>query len=462
MKKIAFLILVMLVGITGANAKTKTTVTELTINTENGIISSTQFSSASVGDVITFSHETTGGTHFKLFYKIGESDSWAYHKFSGVSYNSNGETDYYTPWINYGNSYTITIVSADLTSMQSYGIWLEDYTTITSVNLTHTETLEETGTTNIYTGSHDLASWQGLALTTGYLDGKLANAKIGDVLQVTYSATEAGVINFCNSGYTNFEAENHNVSAASTVTEFEITTASILESIQNNGLVLNGEKAVISSVDLLTYSDSYDAVGVTIGEDEIATFSSTKKLDFSGTGITAYFASAYTEEGVITLTPATDNKTWDYCGYILVGDAGTYTVPVASGSGFYPSATWLQGNPGANSIPATVSREINEESTTYYNYIFAKVTEGDASTIGFYKLSAAHDLAAKKAYLSIPADISVAGAPMVRLVFEEENGATDLNASMEQTNDCVKVIRNGKLLIIKNGIAYDALGNVIR
>ena len=138
-------------------------------------------------------------------------------------------------------------------------------------------------------------------------------------------------------------------------------------------------------------------VSVTIGSDEIATFSSDKDLDFSATKVTPYYASAVAK-GSVTLTPATNATTWNYQGYILQGPEGTYDVPVTASatSATYPDGNYLKGQVGEGTVSAsTIGR---------YHYIFAKKKTGDAN-IGFYKLTDDHTLGAKKAYLETETDI---------------------------------------------------------
>ena len=432
-------------------AKTVTTNTTLTIN--DGIISSDQFSSASVGDVITFSHETSGGTHFKLFYKIGDSDSWAYHKFTGVTYNSDGASDYYTPWINYENTYTINVNSDDLTNMKKYGIWLEDYASVTGVTLTHRETEDASGTTAIWSGSHPLGSWSSLQLTNSdYIINKLANAKIGDVIQVTYTTASDGSILLQNSNITgDLLSTNVSTTSVATTVEYEIASATVLEAIQSAGVGINGQNAIISAVDLLTYFSSYDAVAITVGTEGIATYSNgSKNVQISTCDdLKAYYASAVSE-GTVTLTELTCIPASQ--GVIVKGPEGTYTVKVG-GDGWedLTSKNYLKASNGGETVAASVDGK--------YHYIFAKKKES-SDTPGFYKLTAAHELAAHKAYLETPTDITPAGA-RVALVFSDEAETTGISASLgekvEKTSEHIynlrgmRVTQPQKGLYIKNG-----------
>ena len=418
MKKFTLLMVTLLLSIMGANAKTVTTTTTLTIGND-GVISSNQFASASVNDVITFSHATSAGTHFKLFYKIGGSDNWAYHKFTGVTYNSAEASDYYTPWINYENTYTITITSDDLERMKNYGIWLEDYATVTGVTLTHSETEDATNTTSVWTGEVSFGTdWtkkvnENIASTSG--------AKIGDVIQVTFSnaTTNDNAIWICKSNAEEAIKDDVNATwgqtsatSASGTLEFEITDAVILEAVQS-GIMLKGKNATVTAVSLLTYASSYDAVAITVGSDGIATYSNgSKDVQISVCDdLKAYYASAVAK-GTVTLTELTGCIPANQ-GVIIKGAKGTYTVKVGSeGWEDLSNKNYLKPSNGGTTVAAST------EGT--YHYIFAK--KGDEKP-AFYKLTKNHTLAAHKAYLETSTDITpgTSGAP---LMLDFGNGTT--------------------------------------
>ena len=151
------------------------------------------------------------------------------------------------------------------------------------------------------------------------------------------------------------------------------------------------------------------SVSVTIGADEVATFSSAKKLDFKDTGISVYYASAVAN-GSVTLTKVENNTTWDYQGYILKGAAGTYTIPVTA-SATYQNTDYLQAHVSEGSVGAST-----EET---YRYIFAK-DKSDNGKIAFFKLTSNYTLAAHRAYLETEV------TPGARLVlrFEDEDDPT--------------------------------------
>lgn len=435
MKKIT-LFLMALVAMT-VNAKTVTTVTTLWEGTDDGSDINIPKSSLVAGATIKLDFNWVGsdGAQFSCFYYDGE---W--------------KNIYNWQWVNNGESFSFSLTQEQINAIPSeLGFKTEVPAKMTFKKITQTVTSSETetSTTDVWSGTHDLANWSGLDLSGNTYKTILVNAKVGDILKVTYTSDEAGSINFCNgSGWATLTDGSFSVSTTdvSTNVEYEIKDATNLEYIQYNGLAINGTNAEISKIELLTYASSYDAVAVTIGDDGIATFSSSKHLDFAGTGVTPYYASAVTK-GTVTLTSTT--TTWGWQGYILKGSANTYTVPVtAEANAYYPSTNYLKQMANGGTVAASTG--------STFHYIFAKKTKGDAN-IGFYKLIADHTLGAKKAYLETETDITPTSGARVALIFDDGTitGITDLkhavNDGIFYNMNGMRVERPAKGLFIRNG-----------
>ncbi len=101
-------------------------------------------------------------------------------------------------------------------------------------------------------------------------------------------------------------------------------------------------------------------------------------------------------------------------------------------------------------------------SCKYYKLALEKDGEGYvANTAGFYwgaEGGAAFASSANKAYLAVPTGAS---APSHFMFNEEVNGATNIE-NIEASDKAVKFIENGRILILRDGITYDALGRKIR
>lgn len=285
----------------------------------------------------------------------------------------------------------------------------------TATKITVTKEVEDegddTGTaTELWSGTNALGDWSNFESLRYDGKGALANAKVGDDIRVTFTnAAEGWQVYVCDAASYSEFTDGYFAGVAKEEAQsvsFRIANAAVLEAIQERGIVVKGKLATLTKIEIVTYATSYDAVSVTIGENGIATFSSAKHLDFSGTGITPYYASQVAT-GSVKLTAAT--TTWSWQGYILKGSAGTYTVPVtAEENASYPGTNYLKQQVGEGTVTAS--------GATTFHYIFAK----KGSDIGFYKLTADHTLGAKKAYLETTEDIAPPSAARVSLVFDDD------------------------------------------
>ena len=404
-QKFRLLLMAFLTGMGSLNAKTTTTTLWEGIDDGSDIFISKSSLVAGAAITLDFNWLTEDGAQFSCFY-----------------YDNGWVNLYNWQWVNNGKSFSFSLTQDQIDAIPSeLGFKTNVLEKLTIKKISINTNVTPTSSTSVWSGTHDLASWSGLQLTGSTYHDILKNAKKGDVIRITYTSDEAGQINICYGDWSSITGGHFDMAviAEPTAIEFEIATASILERIQNEGIILNGTNALLSTVDLLTYDDCFDAVVVTIGSDGIATFSSQKDLDFSGTGISVYYASAVAE-GTVTLTET--STTWNYQGYILVGDEGTYDVPVTA-SATYPTATYLKGQVGSGTVTASTDSK--------FHYIFAKNSSGD---IGFYKLTADHTLGAKKAYLETPTDITPhAGVKAINLIFNDEE--TGLNIVQSATKD---------------------------
>lgn len=410
MKKFTLLLVVLLGMVGSINAKSK--VITLWEGTDTGADISVARSSLVAGATITleFNWLDTAGSSFGCFY--WKNGAWTYLN------------NYQWQWVDNGKTYSFTITQDQIDDIpadqplyfKSNYIDKMTFKTITSsieiVPTSETELLD--------------ANWT--ASGTAKVFSAQAGAKVKDVIQFTYTAyKDEGTdwpwvtLNLKDSDDGDLDAIAVSKAKNSVNTyEYEITDFDVLDKIQAGGFKVTGQECIVTSVKLLTYADSYIPVSVTIGSDGIATWSHDQNLDFTGTGITAYYASA-ADEGVVTLTSTT--TTWNWQGYILKGAADTYRVGVIPDSeATYPSGNLLRGQVSEGTVYRSVYSDYSgtEENATNvktkYRYIFAK----DGSDIGFYKLTADHTLAAHKAYLETSTDVAPPAGARVALVFDDE------------------------------------------
>ncbi len=359
-----------------------------------------------------------GGANFKIVYK-GESNSWTETDIPSLN------TQW--PWVNGGETHKdITLTAEDITALSGMNIYIyknNDYptSTINKVILYgevstsgETELLSENKT---FTGSWEWADFSAQS-----------DAKIGDVIRLTYTADDSSdwpyvqfqIKDSSNENLATF-ADSKEKSSVNTY-DYEITNATDLVKIQTGGFKITGTLFTLTSAKLLTYSDSYDAVPITIGADGMATYSNgSKNIQISACdGIDAYYASAVAT-GSVTMTKLTECIPASQ-GVVVVGEAGTYDVPVG-GDG------WIDISE-SNYLKATGDNEVNLAASTEgeYRYIFAK----NGSDIGFYYLSSDYTLEAHRAYLVNDADIRLSGEN-ARLVLQFSDEVEDTTAIQSVT-----------------------------
>ncbi len=384
-----------------ADAKTfETTLWEgSSINDAEINIAADLFAAAKSGDQIriTFSFTTAGSMH--LCYKTGEGGDWSAKAFNGIS-----EWPYFSD--NSVTSVTCDINAADLSTLQSYGMYMYGFSTSTITKVELTGEVTPTAQTELLDASWT-ASW------TAKTFAAQSGAKIGDVIRFSYSAPGGWSYFQFNilDAYGNADAFTNTATnvgtsietAADLTFDFEINNYSDMVKIQTEGFGIKGDNFTLTSVQLLTYADSYDAVQVVMGSDGIRTWSHSKNLDFTGTGLTAYYASAVATGSVSMTETAT---TWNYCGYILRGAEGSYTIPVvADEQASYPAATYLKGQTSDGTVAAS--------TTGNYHYIFGK----KGSDYGFFRVMSDASVSANTAYLETDTDIKPESGAPVLMVF---------------------------------------------
>lgn len=338
-------------------------------------------------------------------------------------------------------SYTLTETNA--TELKTYGLSVNGrYITVSKVELL-TAATENLWTGSISTGDYGSTGGTDM-LALSYGDrGNLAATQKNDYIQVTYTVlaadakvdmqNPAGWTSVANRSDGSYTAEGDNTGRTFA---YAIDNATLLEAIQQNGLLVRGKNITITSVDLVKPSNRYDAVPLTIGADGLATFGSSKNLDFSAlAAVTPYYVSKV-ETGVVQLSPV--DITRAYTGYVVKGTAGTYDIPVTASEPEWTDAFHYlryagdyDGNKVYRSAYTDYSGGGDDETKikTYYRYILAKNGDQEPS---FYKLAedysrtdggntvCYHILNAHKAYLETSTDIQPTADARVSLVFDDE------------------------------------------
>lgn len=338
MKQIFTTLLLLTAAIISANAEMRTVWTgpHSTGGWSGVDIPSTNFSSLEYGDKLVFSVERDidGATAANQTYYQCQVNVWVDGVGTPILNGENGVIN-----IENDDDIEVNLTNEQVDLIKQNGMSINGHYVIFNNITAGTEegggdiTPDDGTASEVWSGSKSLGwDFENNSINLSYdSKGALANAKIGDIITITYTnAGENANIRIGNpNGWEAFDSDSETSPAASTGEQtfsYEITEASILGIIQRDGIIITGNAVTITKVELTTYPDSYDAVAVTIGTEGIATYSkSDKTIDFTNSGITAYYASAV-ETGRVTLTPI--SQVPEYTGIIVKGEPGTYEIPV--------------------------------------------------------------------------------------------------------------------------------------
>ena len=141
-----------------------------------------------------------------------------------------------------------------------------------------------------------------------------------------------------------------------------------------------------------------DKQSITISSAKQVIYMSDKDLDFTGyPDLKAYVATGYDKSsGTIWLTRVKEVPA--NTGFLLMGEADTYEIPVTSGGSSSYYMNLFKGT-----IEGTTIQTTDGDNTNYY------LSNGDAG-VGFYKVQSSVELKPNRAYLSVPTEIPVVGA----------------------------------------------------
>ena len=140
-----------------------------------------------------------------------------------------------------------------------------------------------------------------------------------------------------------------------------------------------------------------ETAAITISGAKQVTYMSDKDLDFTGyPDLKAYVATGYDKaSGTIWLTRVKEIPA--NTGFLLMGEANTYEIPVKAGglSAYYQ-------NMFKGTIEGTTIQTTDGDNTNYY------LSDGE-SGVGFYKVQSSVELKPNRAYLSVPTEIPAVG-----------------------------------------------------
>ena len=222
----------------------------------------------------------------------------------------------------------------------------------------------------------------------------------------------------------------------------------------------NAITIVKNAAAMLIANEKLDAevVSATIGDKGYTTFSSSHPLNLSGMSASEGTVTAYSvlstgvTASVVTPTEATGNVAANE-GLILGGTAGaTVTIPIAA-SGDAISGNLMVGCPTG----ATISSSTPDYSTIY---VLVNTTQAEFQNVNnWIGASKTVTIPAGKAYLNTTVS---GGARSLTISFDNLTGIDNVENGEVENSLPAKRIVNGKLVIEKKGMMFNANGQVIK
>lgn len=265
------------------------------------------------------------------------------------------------------------------------------------------------------------------------------NLKAGDKVWIRYTKSDGQTVNFEDASLI---GETGTVELASETWYTLAKDADKLKLV--NQVNTNGYKANYLEVKIMSIN-----AAVTDG-----TLVSSTALDFTGTTISAYYASN-ASAGTVTFTQINKVAAGTPI-YIKAASAGIYEIPALSGAADATTGNLLKGS-------ASATTSLTSTDDTKY-YVFGVLND----EAGFYPVSTSKTLtsAAGKAYLQLTAAQAPAAAARISMVFNdgsETTGITTTEVNPARENNawytlqgvrvaqptCGIYVRNGKKIIIK-------------
>ena len=176
-------------------------------------------------------------------------------------------------------------------------------------------------------------------------------------------------------------------------------------------------------------------------------FNETQKYALPNDGTKAFVAKIEGTDMIMTEIANGSQVIPANTAVILQSPTGSFSLTPSDGAEvtFDSDKNQLQGTDSEKTAPANC-------------YVLSgHSTDGDVTGVGFYQFSGT--IPAHKAYITVSG--SAPAPKRLRFVFNGENAATGIGNASE-TLKSEKRIENGQLVIIKNGVRYNAQGQIVK
>ncbi|MBO5552984.1 MAG: hypothetical protein J5937_02145, partial [Paludibacteraceae bacterium] len=211
---------------------------------------------------------------------------------------------------------------------------------------------------------------------------------------------------------------------------------------------LNANPAYTGPMVTVTAKQDPDAAG-----NYYATFYyENENYRLSNDGTEAYYATI-DANGDLQMTLVAENTNMILKDHAVILKATKPTI------GLIPEYSTIkpEANTAANDLKGV---DIETPAPANCYVLSGKSADNTVTGVGFYKYTG--ELAAHKAYIVNTSSASLAPQHRMRFIFNGENAATGIENTSASFGGSEKRLENGQLIIIKNGVRYNAQGQIVK
>lgn len=408
------------------------------------------------------------GDILEVYYTLDDHD---FHQFDIKTNYDNKYPSFAPKQINLGGSDESGVLrfyiadATDLSNIASQGgLYLNGkYITFTKVSVIKHEVL--------WTGEQIIGNWSGNIEIPA---SKLSDLQIGNIICVrvtAFGATENPRVSLYN-GWSNSDAlvggeyyfKGDDAASAENpfIVQFTVT-GSMKQQLGNKNLLIRGVNYTVTDVYVLEGTPVVES-GVkgylTVSAAGMATFMLPFNVTSLPTGVQAY---NLTNNGDATIWAEEVTSLTADQPVLIIASAGEYEF-VSDEAGASDDITSKTGTFTNGALVGTYTTidQLAEQTDGRYNYILSNGDDG----VAFYQvLDNSCSVAPYRAYLSCAHNANAGGpnhAPRMRIVFHKDVTTGVENTESAKMGRSTKFLRDGQLIILRNGVEYNANGALIK
>lgn len=352
--------------------------------------------------------------------------------------------------------YSVTLTSEQATDINTGKLLIVG----TGVTLSRFAIAKPRGIYHTLSHNEQAIDWTGMEFEAS----KFSDLSVGDVICANISEISGEFPKlFLEANWTSFspKAEYYfNANHAMPMSVNYIVDADMLALIQSNGIRLRGEGCTVTQVYVQTATASTTRYTLHVTEAGMATLVLPFNVSSIPSGVQAY---TLTNNGDATIWADPVNSIEADKPVLIIAAEGDYDFISQSGGNWdIAGKSWHSTDYRYNSLIGNYApnRKAPQMHGSDYNYVLSN----GADDVAFYRVTSSDiDMAPYRAYLSCsyPGG-GGAGAPM-RISFRQHTptGAETLTTDGQEPS-ALKVLRDGKLFIIRNGVTYSVNGQIVK